>query len=379
MQAKQLLIINYILFSMKKNLLKWMMAMTLVATPLVFTGCGSDDDGVSNDDKPKATVSFSLNEKINTYYSSNPEQAEVAIETVKKTMLTAMFASVGQTYNPNDYLLGVVITIAEEDEAKMFAALDAKYAEIKDTEMYGGYYKMEVHKAYEDGKVYQFGEDPDSKLVIVSFEDQQLNAQNFWIGDGVGTYSYTEQGVTVSGYQGEYEGTSYWSGFAISGRTETTYENLTPDQYNAVTGKAYAGDKFLVVQGSYNPEYSPYCITFDKPMKVDGMYCTNSAYAYSSMTKGDTFAGEPFTKEDWLSAYITCYDENDNEIAEQEVKLAEKDKEGADKYINYWKIVRINKENVKKITFSFAGSRSNDYGLLTPAYMCVDRLRLERQ
>lgn len=362
---------------MKKNFLKWMMALTLVATPLVFTACGSDDDGGSSSDKPKPTVAFAINEKLNT--GSNP-QAAVAIEAVKNTMLTTMFASVGQTYNPKDYILGVVISIAEEDEAKMFAALDEKYAEIKETELYGGYYKMEVHKGSEAGKVYEFGEDPASKLVIVSFENQQLNDQKFWIGDGVGDYSYTEQGVTISGYQGDYQGVSYWSGFAISGRTESTYETLTPDQYNAVTGKAYSGgNNFLVVQGSYNPDYSPYCITFEKPMKVDGMYCTNSAYTYSSMTKGDSFAGDPFTKEDWLSAYITCYDENDNEIAEAEVKLAEKDKEGADKYINSWKIVRINKENVKKITFSFAGSRSNEYGLLTPAYMCVDRLRLERQ
>ena len=216
-----------------------------------------------------------------------------------------------------------------------------------------------------------------STTLSIGFENQTLNAQNFWIGDAVGVYTYKEGGVTITGTQGSYQGVSYWSGFAISGRTENTYENLTPDQYNSVYGGTIYGNKFLVVQGSYNPDVE--CITFDKPTKVRGMYCTNSAYAYSSMTKGDDFAGGPFTKDDWFSAYITCLGERGDTISVTEVELAKKDVEGKDKIVDYWKTVRVNAENVKKITFSFDGSRKGEWGLNTPAYMCVDKIVLERQ
>ena len=207
----------------------------------------------------------------------------------------------------------------------------------------------------------------------IDFENQTLNSQNFWIGDGEGKFTYTESGVTITGTQGSYNGVPYWSGFAISGRTEKTYKDLTPDQYNSVPGGTIYGDKFLVVQGSYN-DYE--CMTFDQPMRVLGMHCTNSAYAYSSMTIGDDYAGGPFTKEDWFSAYITCIGEQGDTISTTEVELAKKDVEGEYKILNYWKTVRINAKNVKKITFSFDGSRKSNGYLNTPAYMCVDKLRI---
>ena len=190
-------------------------------------------------------------------------------------------------------------------------------------------------------------------------------------------YTYKEGGVTITGTQGSYQGVSYWSGFAISGRTENTYENLTPDQYNSVYGGTIYGNKFLVVQGSYNPDVE--CITFDKPMKVVGMHCANAAYAYSSMTKGDSIAGEPFKKDDWFSAYITCLGERGDTISVTEVELAKKDVEGKDKIVDYWKTVRVNAENVKKMIFSFDGSRKSNGYLSTPAYMCVDKIVLDRQ
>ena len=100
-------------------------------------------------------------------------------------------------------------------------------------------------------------------------------------------------------------------------------------------------------------------------MKVVGMHCTNAAYAYSSMTKGDNYAGGPFEKDDWFSAYITCLGERGDTISVTEVELAKKDVEGKDKIVDYWKTVR--------------GSRKGEWGLNTPAYMCVDKIVLERQ
>ena len=33
---------------------------------------------------------------------------------------------------------------------------------------------------------------------------------------------------------------------------------------------------------------------------------------------------------------------------------------------------------ITKIGFTFTGSRSNDYGVLTPAYICIDDVTVEK-
>lgn len=363
---------------MTKNLFRWLMAFAIVASPMMFTACGDDDDnnstsGGGQEQTEQIVYSFS-------HYSVTGADSvgfKTALAAVKTTMFTAMYSSVGQTYDPTKASSDLAFIIDAADEAKVLNILDATYAKIKDTDMKGGFYRLTMKNGEETSRIFAFGKDPGESRVNIDFENQALNAQNFWIGDSVGVYTYKESGVTVTATQGSYEGIPYWSGFAISGRTENTYENLTPDQYNSVYGGTIYGNKFLVVQGSYNPDVE--CITFDKPMKVVGMHCTNAAYAYSSMTKGDDFVGGPFEKEDWFSAYITCLGENGDTISVTEVELAKKDVEGKNKIIDYWKTVRVNAENVKKMIFSFDGSRKSNGYLSTPAYMCVDKMVLERQ
>ena len=348
-----------------------MMALAIVATPMVFTACGDDDTSSSSDDQK--TVSYTVSE---AYSGATNQEAKEVMESVRTTMLTAMCSSVGQNYKPTALGMGYAIAIAESNETKMLNELEATYARIKDTDLKGGKYTMTLRKGVTELGVYTFeNNSSESRRANIDFENQTLNSQNFWIGDGEGQFTYTESGVTITGTQGSYNGVPYWSGFAISGRTENTYQNLTPDQYNSVPGGTTYGDKFLVVQGPYNG-YE--CMTFEQPMKVLGMHCTNSAYAYSSMTIGDDYAGGPFTKDDWFSAYITCIGEQGDTISTTEVVLAKKDAEGEDKILNYWRTVRINAENVKKISFSFDGSRKSNGYLNTPAYMCVDKIAVER-
>ena len=99
------------------------------------------------------------------------------------------------------------------------------------------------------------------KKAKVSFEQKSLNDLGFWCGEinnnafdnGYGTSyacTYTEKGAT---FNTTYS-VSYWSGFAIANRAETsfTFGDFTPegmpDQFNNVTGKAHSGKKYCVVQ-----------------------------------------------------------------------------------------------------------------------------------
>ena len=361
---------------MKKNLFKWMMAIAIVATPMVFTSCGSDDDDNNNPqtEENKNTLQLLVDEEFQ-YGSLDPQATAKTIEDVRTTMLTAMFSSVGQTFDPI-YMVGTAILINPEDESKLMNALDATYARIKDTNLLDGYYAITVHKGKESGKTYKFGEKKNESLCdTITFENQALNAQKFWIGDAEGQYTYKEKCATVTATQTVWGTDTYWSGFAISGRTENTFDDQTPDQYNSLPGGAHNGNQFLVVQGQYN-DYE--CVEFNEPVKVWAVCVANSAYAYNSMKNGDNFVGAPFTSEDFLSCTITLFDEDGAVINTQDVELAKANKADEEKYLDSWKNIIFRIENVKKMTFSFKGSRNNNQGLLTPAYMCVDDIIVER-
>ena len=85
-----------------------------------------------------------------------------------------------------------------------------------------------------------------TKLAKISFEKQALNSDGFWIGEAKGasysykddwggtttTYTdnaYTEASVkfpvTYNLYTSAYGSSDYWSGFAISNRTEVSFNS----------------------------------------------------------------------------------------------------------------------------------------------------------
>ena len=71
-------------------------------------------------------------------------------------------------------------------------------------------------------------------------------------------------------------------------------------------------------------------------------------------------------------------DEAPDTITVKEVKLAEQGYDlNHNKLIDIWHATLVNAENVKTIKFMFDGSRKNDWGLTTPAYMCVDDIIVE--
>jgi hypothetical protein len=162
----------------------------------------------------------------------------------------------------------------------------------------------------------------------------------------------------------------YWSGFAISQRTEKNYDSMTmtPDQYNNIVGKANSGKSFAVVYS-----YGEY-VEFDKPVKLTDMAYTNSAYTVNTIVNGDPYA-KKFDENDFLTCTVTGLRADTTVVASVDIDLASKGQ-----YVDSWKTVDLSKlKNVKFITFSFKGSDTNDYGLKTPAYICIDDLRYEKE
>ena len=229
-----------------------------------------------------------------------------------------------------------------------------------------------------------------TKSLTISFENQTLNENGFWIGDAKGnSYSYSDDWggktttytdnayvegpvsfpVTYNLYESAYGNSDFWSGFAISNRTETSFNaaTLTPDQYNSTIGGAHSGKNFCVLT-TYGEKIS----LGEKGAIIKGLFYTNSAYTMSSILKGDSYAGAPFEKEDWLKCTITGTKANGT-TASVDIDLA-KDFEFAWRWL-YADLSSLGK--VVTLDFAFTGSRSNDWGVLTPAYICLDDIEIE--
>lgn len=228
--------------------------------------------------------------------------------------------------------------------------------------------------------------DDDEKTVdktkIVTFENQTLNSANFWCGEkndkgvdngwGGMTYpcTYTENFATFNTTYGE----SYWTGYAISARTQTSFTQGSdptptgmPDQFNNITGKAHSGSKFGIVQ------------TFGESIdmigaggvKLKGFWYTNSAYTVAIIKNGNEYA-KKFEASDWLTCTVTGQ-QADGTTKTVDLKLAEKGD-----YVKEWRYADLSTlGRVTKLTFVFTGSDSGNYGLNTPAYLCIDDMECE--
>jgi hypothetical protein len=358
---------------MKKSIFNWMMAIALVATPMVFVSCGSDDDDSSSipttDSEGTQAISYGMS--ISATSGGDQEGFRAASTTVQNTMFSALYQAFGKSYTPQGTMFPVFSFIT--DETKALNTLDATYAQIKDTDMKGGYLSMKFTKDSQALRNYEFGTKPTPNDTV-TFENQQLNDQNFWIGNAVGKYVYTEKGVTVTGTQSEYNNEKYWSGFAISGRQENTFANITPDQYNSVVGGGYRSNNFLVVYDAYNADE---CIEFPEPLHFTGFKCTNSAYTYNSMKNGDAMV-TPFTKDDWFTCKVICLGANGDTLKVKEIDLAAKGVAPNNKFYEDWISCVINQDGVKKVKFSFDSSQKNDWGSVVPSYMCVDNILFKK-
>lgn len=223
-------------------------------------------------------------------------------------------------------------------------------------------------------------DDDKNKSYTVSFEEQPLNNEGFWIGgpNGEGIYDgyastkwnceYIEGPLLLNTTYNEGYGLTWWNGYAISSRTQKDFIQLTPDQYNNVTGKAHSGKNFAVVQ----PWGETIDVLIEGGAVIESLWYTNSSYAYSSMKYGDEHAGKPFDKDDFFTCIITGVAMDDSERT-IELELA------ADGHIvKDWKKANLRPlGKVKKLSFSFIGSRSNEYGMLTPTYICIDDVKVQ--
>ncbi len=171
----------------------------------------------------------------------------------------------------------------------------------------------------------------------------------------------------------------FWTGWAISAATD----NQTPgflNQYSAITGSGFNGSATYAV--SYASPPSVIRLTGDATGgAVNGMYVTNSAYAYFSMKDGDAFAKRfgGITGNDPDFFLLTVKKYLDGQLANDSINFYLADYRSANNSEDYltddWTWLDLTPlGNADSLQFSLSSSDNGAFGMNTPAYFCMDDL-----
>lgn len=166
----------------------------------------------------------------------------------------------------------------------------------------------------------------------------------------------------------------------------SVYNTSSADGSNANAGRG--DNNFGVVFGyvdSYNQQFGVEKPSFSLkvPMRLQGLWICNSSYTYGVMKYGNTFGNVGVAQPleaigGYFKVILECYDENNSPIATYSKLLADYRPDSARvEPVTTWSYWSIGASNVKKVKFNFEGSDSGDYGLNTPAYICIDDIELQ--
>jgi hypothetical protein len=158
------------------------------------------------------------------------------------------------------------------------------------------------------------------------------------------------------------------AGGVVSNQTTTDAKGYE-DAYKSAKGGAYAGKNYLVW---YADAWTPNAIKLASAAVVPGMYVCNTALVENMIKLGDgmsTIAGG-FTDDDHLLLTITGSLEGKEVNGKVDFYLAQ-----GKTIVTDWTYVDLSTlGKIDELHFAMSGTKSNNYGLTTPTYFCIDNL-----
>lgn len=207
---------------------------------------------------------------------------------------------------------------------------------------------------------------------IADFEDVDLSTQGYWTPVQEGSAQMLSGGWLFSNYYSSY----FWGGFTASNRTDITQSGMDA-QYTAVTGTGHESSNYAVAYTMGTPTV---VTTVDgSEHAVTGCYITNNLWAYQNMRYGD-YTSDPFggvngTAPDFFVLHATGKDLNGNTTGSVDFYLADYrfDNSEDDYIIDTWEWFDLSPlGEVVSVSFSLESSVNDQFGMVTPAYFCMD-------
>lgn len=222
-------------------------------------------------------------------------------------------------------------------------------------------------------------------LVSATFEDVNINTlDSVWDGSDLtgdpddktyrsvftsGDYSFNN--VWNIGYGG------YWqSGFAYSNMTDSVTSG-SGNLYSAKAGTgAFSSSNYIVAKNNSSVIINSLMANQD----LTTFYVTNSTYAYNSMRDGDAFGkkfgGASGNDPDWFMLTIKLYN---NGLYVDSIDFYLADYRFADNSQDYivkdWQQIGYQGNNVDSAYFTLSSSDVGQYGMNTPAFVCIDNIQ----
>jgi hypothetical protein len=212
---------------------------------------------------------------------------------------------------------------------------------------------------------------------VIDFEDLELPVESYWNGeDGSGGFT-SGSAHFANNYNADWDS---WDGFSYSNITDTTAAGPA-GQYAAVAGAGQGGSANYAV--AYVGWESPPNVTLSEPAAVEGLYVTNTNYAYYSMLNGDAFAkkfgGQSGNDADWFLLTITGVNAAGAAAGTVQFYLADfrPNDNSQDYIVNAWQYVDLTPlGKVAALEFTLSSSDVGDWGMNTPAAIAVDTIEI---
>lgn len=207
------------------------------------------------------------------------------------------------------------------------------------------------------------------------FEDIQLSGANSVKIPNTGTVNsnFTSGSCAFSNsYTISFGG--YWNnGWAYSKVNDTTTAGFT-NLYGSYANKGFNNsNNYAVSQNETFIKINQNTLT--------GLYVTNTTYAALSMKNGDAFAkkfgGTSGNDSDWFKLTINAYQNGNLKTEKVEFYLADYrfTDNSKDYIVKDWTFVNISSlGSLDSLKFTLTSSDTNQFGLKTPAFFCVDNI-----
>lgn len=209
---------------------------------------------------------------------------------------------------------------------------------------------------------------PDSVIIttLVDFENVKLNNDSIWNGaDGSGSFV-----TKVATFNNSYNSAWFsWSGFACSAKKDITTAGFA-NQYSVSAGSGASGSKqFALAYGSAK-------LLCDSNIygnfSIKSMMMTNSTYTFLDIKNGSDFT-KKFSTNDWYKVILSGY-LNKTNTGTVEYYLADF-RDGKSFISNTWTKVDLKAlGKVDSVAISFDSSDKGQFGMNTPAYVCIDNI-----
>ena len=225
------------------------------------------------------------------------------------------------------------------------------------------------------------GADEYSSVIPVTvgtatFDDLTLNASGIWEGEEEENYMLSG-GWYFTNYN--YPEWSFWTGFTASNRTDLTPTGLSA-QFTAAAGEGLNGSDQYGVAYVMGYGYLTDVFSADgQEHTVTGCYVTNNLWAYQNMLDGDAtatpFGGTTGNDPDWFKLTAIGKNLEDEVVGTAEFYLADYRFENNDEdyILNTWEWFDLSSlGEVFTISFELSSTKNNTYGMVTPAYFCIE-------